>query len=59
MSFGTGPLGGGGGPFGGGGWYSPRGQYGMYPGCGCGTLFIILGGLLIAFGGCINGFRSF
>ena len=53
MSFGPG----GGGPFGGGGWYSPQGQYGMYPGCGCGTLFIILGGLLIAFGGCMNGMR--
>jgi hypothetical protein len=47
MSFG-GPFGGGGGGFG------PRGQYGMYPGCGCGSLFIIIGGLLIAFGGCLN-----
>ena len=49
----TGP----GGPFGGGGWYSPQGPYGAWPGCGCGTLFIILGGLLIAFGGCMNSMR--
>jgi len=47
MSFGGGPLGGG-------GFFNPGGQYGAYPGCGCGSLFIILGGLLIAFGGCMN-----
>jgi hypothetical protein len=51
---------GGGGFFGGGGnqWYSPQGPYGMWPGCGCGSLFIILGGLLMAFGGCLNMFRG-
>jgi hypothetical protein len=47
---------GGGGPLGGGGWYQPTGQYGMYPHCGCGSLLLIIGGILIAMGGCLNMF---
>ncbi len=54
---------GGGGFFGGGGgnggWYHPGGSYGMWPSCGCGSFIIIIGGLLIAFGGCMNMFRGY
>jgi hypothetical protein len=55
----TGPLGGGGffGEGGGQMGMGPQGPYGMWPSCGCGSLFVILGGLLIAFGGCMNMFR--
>jgi hypothetical protein len=53
---GGGFFGGGGGDGGGPGWYHPQGQFGMWPSCGCGSIFIILGGLLIAFGGCVNMF---
>jgi hypothetical protein len=56
---GGGFFGGGPGPGGDGlGWYHPQGPYGMWPSCGCGTIFIILGGLLLAFGGCINMMRN-
>ena len=56
-------FGGGGGMFGGpgGGMFGrlgPSGPYGAWPGCGCGTLFIIIGGLLLAFGGCLQLFRQ-
>jgi hypothetical protein len=56
MSFGGGPGGPGyGGPFGGlGGVFSPRGQYGVWPGCGCSTLFIIAAGILLV---CAGGLR--
>lgn len=57
MALGGGGFFGGGGD-GGGGWYHPQGPYGMWPSCGCGTIFIILGGLLLAFGGCINMMRG-
>jgi hypothetical protein len=40
--------------FGGGGYYGPRGPYGAYPGCGCSSLFIILAGILLVFGGCLR-----
>ncbi|MDR3633808.1 MAG: hypothetical protein P4L84_08220 [Isosphaeraceae bacterium] len=50
MSFGPGP----GGMMGGGGWYSPRGPYGAYPGCGCSSVFIILAGILLVFGGLLR-----
>ena len=55
----TGPLGGGGffGEGGGGYGFGPQGPYGMWPSCGCGSLLIILGGLLMAFGGCLNMLR--
>jgi hypothetical protein len=62
MALGGGGFFGGGGDGGGGSWYQPqgpfgpRGAFGMWPSCGCGSLFIILGGLLIAFGGCVNMF---
>jgi hypothetical protein len=40
--------------FGGGAYYGPRGPYGAYPGCGCSSLFIILAGILLVFGGCLR-----
>ena len=53
MSIGGGPLGGGG-FFGGGGNYGPAGPYGAYPTCGCSSIFIILAGILLVFGGCLR-----
>ncbi|OWK37456.1 hypothetical protein [Fimbriiglobus ruber] len=32
----------------------PSGQYGAYPGCGCSSIFIILAGILLVFGGCLR-----
>ena len=43
---------------GGGGTYGPSGPYGPWPGCGCGSLLIIIGGLIIACGGFLNMFRG-
>jgi hypothetical protein len=51
MSTGGGPLLGGGNFFGG---MGPQGPYGAYPGCGCSSLFIILAGILLVFGGCLR-----
>ena len=48
---GGGPLLGSGGFFGNAG---PSGPYGPYAGCGCSTLFIILAGILLVFGGCLR-----
>jgi hypothetical protein len=50
---------GGGGFFGGGGGgqYGPRGPYGAWPGCGCGSLLIILAGILLVCGGVLNYFH--
>jgi len=44
---------GGGGFFGGGGGgnLSPTGRYGIWPGCGCSSIFIILAGILLVCGG--------
>ncbi len=45
----------GGGPLlGGGGWYSPQGPSGVWPGCGCSSIFIILAGVLLVMGGCLR-----
>jgi hypothetical protein len=52
MSIGAGPGGPGG--FGGGSWYKPAGPYGAYPGCGCSSIFIILAGILLVFGGLLR-----
>lgn len=41
--FGSGPVG-----------MGPGGQYGAWPGCGCSSLFIILAGILLVFGGCLR-----
>lgn len=49
--FGSGGYYGGGGGFGG---MGPGGSYGMYPGCGCSSIFIILAGVLLVFGGCLR-----
>ena len=57
MSTDGGPMLGGGGFFGrgGGAWnYGPRGPYGAWPGCGCGSLLIILAGLLLVCGGFLS-----
>jgi hypothetical protein len=51
MSFGGGPLFGSGGYYGN---YGPSGQYGAWPTCGCSSLFIILAGILLVFGGCLR-----
>jgi hypothetical protein len=32
----------------------PSGQYGCWPGCGCSSIFIILAGVLLVFGGCLR-----
>ncbi len=49
MSIGSGgPL------FGGGNYYSPKGPLGLWPSCGCSSLFIILAGILLVFGGCLR-----
>jgi hypothetical protein len=46
---------GGGGFFGGGGNnLGPGGSYGAYPTCGCSSIFIILAGILLVFGGCLR-----
>ena len=50
----------GGGPLGGGGYFGrdmgPRGPYGVWPGCGCSSLFIILAGILLVCGGLLRMF---
>lgn len=50
-----------GGPFGGGGFFGnmgPRGPYGAWPGCGCSSILLILGGILITFAGCLRMFNQ-
>jgi hypothetical protein len=49
-----GNLGGGGFFGGGGGSLGPAGPYGAYPGCGCSSIFIVLAGILMVFGGCLR-----
>ncbi len=56
MSMGGGPLFGSGGFFGGGN-YGPGGPYGVYPGCGCGSLLIIIAGIFLVCGGVLNWFH--
>lgn len=52
-----------GGDLGGGGFFGrvpqglgPGGPYGAWPSCGCSSLFIILAGILLVFGGCLRMF---
>lgn len=40
--------------FGGGSNLGPGGSYGAWPSCGCSSLFIILAGILLVFGGCLR-----
>jgi hypothetical protein len=47
---------GGGGLFGGGSNLGPGGSYGAWPSCGCSSIFIILAGILLVFGGCLRMF---
>jgi hypothetical protein len=59
----TGGLGGGGffGGGNGGGFGSnlgPGGSYGVWPSCGCSSLFIILAGILLICGGCLSMFHQ-
>ena len=45
------------GSLGGGGFFgrmAPTGAFGAWPGCGCSSLFIILAGFLLVFGGCLR-----
>ncbi len=58
MSSDGGPLLGSGGFFGGAGDYGPRGPYGAWPGCGCGSLLIILAGILLVCGGVLSFFEN-
>ena len=53
MGGGGGGLGGLGGMFGRGG-MGPSGSFGVWPGCGCSSVFIILAGVLMVFGGCLR-----
>jgi hypothetical protein len=46
----------GGGPGGFGG-MGPAGPYGAWPSCGCSSIFIILAGILLVFGGCLRMFN--
>jgi hypothetical protein len=32
----------------------PAGPFGAWPSCGCSSLFIILAGFLLVFGGCLR-----
>jgi hypothetical protein len=32
----------------------PRGPYGVFPGCGCSSVFIMLAIVLMVFGGCLR-----
>ncbi len=32
----------------------PSGNFGAWPSCGCSSLFIILAGVLLVFGGCLR-----
>jgi hypothetical protein len=54
MGSGGGLFGSGGGLFGGGGMANPRGAFGPWAGCGCSSIFIILAGVLLVFGGCLR-----
>ena len=40
------------------GTYGPGGPYGAWPGCGCGSLFIILGGIFLVCGGILSLFNG-
>jgi hypothetical protein len=58
MSIGNGgPMLGGGGFFGRGASYGPHGPYGVWPGCGCSTLLIILAGMFLVCGGFMRMFN--
>ncbi|HZY85052.1 MAG TPA: hypothetical protein VFE78_09495 [Gemmataceae bacterium] len=46
----TGPL------FGSGDYFNPQGAHGPWMGCGCSSIFIILAGILLVFGGCLRMF---
>jgi len=39
---------------GGAGGMGPSGSYGLWPSCGCSTLFIILAGIFLVCGGCLK-----
>ncbi len=57
-SDGGGPLFGSGGFFGNAGNWGPSGPHGAWPGCGCGSLLLILGGLFIVCGGFLSMFEG-
>ena len=37
-----------------GGFFQPRGPYGPYPGCGCSSVLMIIGGMIIVMSGCLR-----
>ena len=38
--------------------WGPRGQFGAWPGCGCGSLIMILAVILLVCGGCVSLFEG-
>jgi hypothetical protein len=36
----------------------PRGHFGLWPSCGCGSILIILAGILLVCGGCLQLFNQ-
>ena len=38
--------------------FHPRGHFGLWPSCGCGSLLIILAGILLVCGGCLSFFNQ-
>jgi hypothetical protein len=36
----------------------PRGHFGLWPSCGCGSILIILAGILLVCGGCLQMFNQ-
>ena len=55
MSYGGGPMLGGGDFFGS---MGPRGPYGMWPSCGCSSVLMILAGVLLVCAGVFNIFHQ-
>jgi hypothetical protein len=43
-----------GGNMGSGGYFNPQGPRGPWMGCGCSSIFMILAGILLVFGGCFR-----
>jgi hypothetical protein len=36
----------------------PQGHFGLWPSCGCGSILIILAGILLVCGGCLQMFNQ-
>jgi hypothetical protein len=51
-------MGGGQGGMGSVGSMGPQGHFGLWPSCGCGSILIILAGILLVCGGCLQLFNQ-